>query len=99
MTKFAQGFIFELSNTFMGYVELFAYLFQRVIGVHADPEAYVQYLGFARSQHIQNNLGCTHQAGTGRRFYRRLGIFILNKPVFGAEGYLGFRPWRQCPPG
>ena len=48
MAQFAQGFGFDLADTFAGYVKLFADFFERVVGIHVDTEAHTQDFGFAR---------------------------------------------------
>jgi hypothetical protein len=45
--EFAQGFGFDLTDTFARDRELLADLFERVIGVHADAEAHAQDAFFA----------------------------------------------------
>ena len=50
MAQFAQGLGFNLTNPLTGNIELFANLFQSVVGVHIDTETHAQYLGLAWRQ-------------------------------------------------
>jgi hypothetical protein len=48
--EFPQGFGFNLPNPLASNRELLADLFERVIGVHADPEAHPEHALLARGQ-------------------------------------------------
>ncbi len=47
MSQFSQCFRLYLSNTFPGYIKLFANFLQGVIGIHADAKPHLQYFRFA----------------------------------------------------
>ena len=66
MAQFAQGFGFDLTDTFAGYVKLFADFFERVVGIHVDTKAHTQDFGFARGQAFEDFFGDFVQAGVHR---------------------------------
>ena len=54
VAQFAQGLGFDLADTLAGDVELFADLFEGVVGVHADAETHAQDLGLAGGQAFED---------------------------------------------
>ena len=62
MTQFAQRFCFYLTNTLTGYIELLAYFFQSMVGIHINAESHTQYFSFTGCQAAKNFLGSFAQA-------------------------------------
>ena len=57
MTQLPERLRLDLADSLAGHVELFADLFERVIGVHVDAEAHTQHLGFARRETGEYRVG------------------------------------------
>ncbi len=54
MLQFAQGFRFDLTDTFARHAELLTHLFERMICVHTDAKPHPQHTFLARRQRRQN---------------------------------------------
>ena len=67
MAQLAQRLGFDLADTFARDVELLADLFERVVGVHLDPESHAQDLGFTRRQRIEHVFAYVAQGRVDRR--------------------------------
>ena len=54
VTQLAQRLGFDLTDALTGDVELFADLFQSVVGIHINTKTHTQNFGFTRGQTIQH---------------------------------------------
>ena len=79
MAQFAQCFGFDLADALARNVKLFAYFFQRVVGVHINAKAHPQHFCFARGQAFQYAGGYFAQARIHRRFGRRNIVHVFDK--------------------
>src|SRR5438874_553146 len=56
MPQLAQCLGLDLADALAGDIELLADFFQRVVGVHLDPETHAQHLRFARRERVEDVL-------------------------------------------
>ena len=99
MPQLAQRLGFDLANSFTGYIELFANLFERVVGIHVDAKAHPQYFRFARckaSEHrVRGFLEARGRCRVDGRVYCRIlnevtqvRILIVTNRRFHRNGFL-----------
>ena len=77
--QLAQGFCFDLANTFAGHAELLAHLFQGVVGVHADAEPHPQNPFLARGERGQNPRGRFLEVFLNGAVQWQHGILVLDE--------------------
>ena len=63
VAQLAQRLGLDLTYSLARDVELFAHLFQGVIGIHFDTETHAQYFCFARGERVQHFMCRIAQAG------------------------------------
>ena len=99
MAQLAQGFCFDLADTFTGNVELLAHLFQRAGAAIFQAKAQAQDLFFARGQGFQHIGQLLFQQGLAGGFggnggfligdkVAQVAIFLLTDGGFEADGFL-----------
>src|SRR5262249_47515244 len=79
LAQLAQRLGFDLSNPFARNRELFAYFFQRVVGLLPDPEAHAQDLLLARRQRRQNLARLLAQVALDRGLHGRGRQLVLDE--------------------
>ena len=79
MLELAQRLGLDLANTLARDRELLADLLQRVIGIHADPEAHAQHPLLARRERGQHLCRGLAQVGLDRRVNREDRVLVLDE--------------------
>src|SRR5471032_638956 len=77
--QLAQCLGLDLADTFAGYRELLADLFERVVGVHADAEAHAQHALLARRKSCKNARRALAKVALDRGLERDDGVRILDE--------------------